>query len=146
MDTTPPNSFDVHFPPNCPPESADDASGIVYRLVSNQPPTPEDFSTHAERRAAPNADPCDRCGLSVYRVQQDAINQYRLIVSRHGVNGTRIGKLVARLALESRHGRLMPTPNKHLRDSHHTWWPFSGTDRLSSFEEIVEDASHAVAN
>jgi|SRR5665213_1243541 len=137
MSRTDKHAFGAHFPPNCPPASAVECGGIVYRLVSGKTPTIDDFLTHAELGLAPRADACDRCGLSVYENRGDAIALYQRVVARFGPQGTRIGNLVARLELTAAHGRQLATPNQRTPDSHCTWWPFADVDRVSSFDQIV---------
>lgn len=144
MTAIPQQQFDPGYPANCPPPEAEDANGTVYRLVHQQPPDPTDFRTHAELKLAPRADPCERCGLSVYARETDAVAKYLEVVGRFGKEGTKIGRLVAQLVLNPSHGRILATPNQRTHDSHHTWWPYSGSDRLSCFDQIVEDASHAL--
>ena len=144
MATATASQFGPEFPPNCPPPSATSANATVYRLVRRQPPDATDFQTHAELDLAPRADPCDRCGLSVYADPNDAVAKYQEVVNRYGPEGTKIGRLVARLLLTPIHGQFLATPNQRVHDSHHTWWPYCGADRLSSFDQIVEDASNAL--
>ena len=144
MTTTSERQFGPEFPANCPPSTVTDAKGTIYRLVKKTPPDASDFQTHAELGLAPTAEPCDRCGLSVYAIQSDAVAMFLRVAERYGVDGTRIGRFVARLCLTAEHGRLLSTPNRTFHDSHHTWWPYSGADRLSSCDQIVEDASNAL--
>ena len=80
----------------------------------------------------------------MYADPRDAVAMYQEVVYRYGRDGTRIGRLVARLLLTPIHGQILATPNQRRHDSHHTWWPYSDTDRLSSLDQIVEDASNAL--
>jgi hypothetical protein len=125
------------FPTELPTQGGSDCGGVFYRLVKSDPPRIEDFLSHAEMGKAPNADACDRCGLSIYSKHGDANALYQRVVSRHGKEGTSIGRLVARLKLSPVHGRQLATPNKKVNDSHTTWWPYLETNRLSSFDAIV---------
>jgi hypothetical protein len=133
-------TFADYFPEGCPPEQAGPTSGTFFRLVRSDPPGEDEFRTHREKGYNRGGDPCQKCGLSIYGEQTDAADLYRFFARRHGVHGTRIGNLVAKLSLNPSHGKLMPTPRQRRPDSHHTWWPFCETDRVSSFVEIVEDA------
>lgn len=63
--------FRDHLPVNCPPGDAQEASGNVYMLVSENPPKPEDFLSKREKHRdkppfEPNEKECRACGLSVY--------------------------------------------------------------------------------
>jgi hypothetical protein len=63
--------FPDWFVPDCPPIDAAEASGTVYRFVGTNPPRPEEFQSYHETGELPNAPPCQRCGLSVFRKVED---------------------------------------------------------------------------
>lgn len=110
------------FPEKCPPPSALDASGEVFRLVSKNLPQPSDFRCY--RELYPSRDfgekLCQACGLSIFLDKSDVD---RL---RRRVPATR-KKLLASGQLISAFGKILPTPHGASR-SHHTWWLPSGID------------------
>ena len=56
----------ANCPENCPPVTAVDVSGDVYRFVRNDPPVYDDMkSWEDEGRNPGQGDPCGRCALSV---------------------------------------------------------------------------------
>jgi hypothetical protein len=116
-------TFASYLPNGCPPAKAEPASGIVYRLVKRNPPTVADFLTHHETEKLPGADPCLRCGLSVFRAKLDAIHQRN--------SYPKLGEYVAEGTLQTRHGVAMLTSGR--QPSHMTWWPFEGIDRSEPF-------------
>jgi hypothetical protein len=115
--------FPETWPNDCPPADAIDASGVVFRIVKNKPPLPEDFVTHFEADKLRNADPCLRCGLSVFQEIGDAVHQRWLL--------PKLGRLIARGTLRTDHGKTKLTPGK--QPSHTTWWPYTEVDRASIF-------------
>lgn len=119
-------SFPADWPGCCPPDDAMDAEGTVFRLAKRNPLQTSDVTTHLERGAAPNADPCLRAGLSVMRTKEDALHMARLF--------RRMWKFVARGTLDPTHGKLKLTERKV--PSHATWWPYDGVDRLAPFTEV----------
>ena len=114
------------FPDDCPPEEATPADGIYYYIVKNDPPQPSDFVSlyHRNRRLAERrirngiATQCRTMGLSIFAVQNDAIEQAQLT--------PQIGNKVAMLVLSQNAGSLLYTPRKG--DSHHTWWETEDCD------------------
>jgi hypothetical protein len=115
--------FPNDWPADCPPHDAVDAEGIVFRLVKNDPPQDKDVESHFESGRLPNAPPCLRCGLSVFRERTDADHQRRLLPN--------LGRWVAQATLQADHGRTKPTPTKI--PTHTTWWPYEGVRRASLF-------------
>lgn len=121
-------SFPKDWPVDCPAALVPDADGEVYRIVREKPATDEDMRTHHETGKLPKADPCLRCGLSVFRDLEDAINQQRLL--------PKLGRGIARALLTAVHGKACPT--KGQQPTHTTWWPFEGVDRSALFEVVQE--------
>ena len=68
--------FPNDWPQGCPPDDAEAASGQVFRLVKTNPATAADFMSHHERGILPMAPACLRCGLSVFRLREDAEHQH----------------------------------------------------------------------
>lgn len=120
--------FSDDLPEKCPPDDAMDASGIVYRIVKNDPPTAFDMQTHHESGRLLTADPCLRCGLSVFREQSDAIHQRHLI--------PKLGKWIAKAQLTKELGMTKLTKGKE--PTHTTWWVYDGVVRESYFEIVQE--------
>ena len=122
-------TFPSDFPKNCPFEGAKPADQVVYRLV-NQSPTPAnfDFLTHAELKKMPKADPCLRCGLSVFLNIEDACHQRDALRF--------LGKFIAKAKLGPEHGMTQLTKGK--QPTHTTWWVYEGVKRESLFECIDE--------
>ena len=125
-DVSPPNWPPPDWPPECPPSDALPAKGEVFRAVKRNPLDRRDFRTHAERDAAPNAPPCLRCGLSVYRTLDDVLHHIALLPS--------LGKVVARADLAPDHGLTKPTPGS--QPTHTTWWPIPEIDRPEIFTVV----------
>lgn len=114
----------ITLPADCPPADALDADMLVYYVAKVNPCHADDFRSHAERGSRKDADPCNRCGLSVWRDETDA----RWIAMKF----PRLGQLIARGQLEPAHGKLKKTYDR----SHHTWWPVDGLLRHSVFSVI----------
>lgn len=123
--------FPREWPTECPPSEAVAAKGIVYRTCKGSPLSQDDFKSYLEHGKAPNACPCLRAGLSVFRDRHDAIhhaNQFR-----------RMAGLVSAGELRPEHGNTKPTPSK-TGPSHTTWWPVEGLDRASIFRIVTKSS------
>lgn len=112
-----------------PPADAIDARGDVFRLVHHVPPSVEDLATHHETGRLPRADPCLRCGLSVFRTVRDAAHQRQLF--------QRLGNHIAKATLAPDHGMAKPTRGQ--QPTHTTWWVYEGVDRAALFTVIAEE-------
>ncbi len=117
---TPP--FPSWFPPDCPPETASDASRPVYRIVASTVLSDSDFLSHHELGTALSAPPCLRCGLSVYNSFENALHRLRL--------SPRLGKAIAEGLLESAAGKTEITSP---RSGHVAWWASLELPRSSWF-------------
>ena len=120
--------FPDSWPAGCPPDDSEPATGEVYRLVKSNPPTASDFLTHHELGKLPNAPPCLRCGLSVFRAREDAEHQYRAY--------PRLGKFIAVGELQPEHGVTKLTQGR--QPTHTTWWSYEGVDRAAIFVSVEE--------
>ena len=120
--------FPEDWPAGCPSDDTPPADLTVYRIVKNNPPTAVDFLSHHETGRLPKADPCLRCGLSVFIIPDDAAHQRRLM--------PRLGRFIAMGILTAEYGKARPTPGQ--QPSHTTWWPFAGVDRVSPFTVVPE--------
>lgn len=121
-------SFPKDWPAGCPADDVLDAQGEVFRIVKGDPATADDMKSHHETGKLPKADPCLRCGLSVFREVDDAVNQQRLL--------PKLGKWIARAQLTPAHGKACPT--KGQQPTHTTWWPVEGVDRAVLFKVVRE--------
>ena len=120
--------FPEDWPAGCPSADTPSANLTVYRIVKNSPPTAVNFQSHHETGQLPKADPCLRCGLSVFIIPDDAGHQRKLM--------PRLGRFIAMVTLVAEHGKARLTPG--LQPSHTTWWPFVGVDRVSPFTVVQE--------
>jgi len=117
--------FPQHFPLGCPPASAVDADGEVFRVVAGGHLTREDFASHHELGTAPKAPACRRCAVSVFDSFQGACH---------------LLKLKPWIGNEISAGVLSPAAGKMQRmgsAGHIEWWPYANVDRRSLFTEPV---------
>ncbi len=121
-------TFPKSWPPDCPSADTPATSGDVYRIAKGDPITPEDMQSHHETGKLPKADSCLRCGLSVFRQVDDALNQQRLL--------PKLGKRIAKASLSPTDGKACFT--KGQQPTHTTWWPYEGIDRAAQFVVIQE--------
>ena len=129
MQSTAPR-FPSWFPPDCPPTSAADAAGVVFRFVANDPATPDDFRSHFELGLSPQTNKCRRCSLSVYQKMEIARARLRVLRDR---NPQRAEKYIARGELAPEHGKLAQAG----RDpEHYEWWAFDGAEPHRSFQVV----------
>ena len=122
--------FPDDWPADCPSEDTPVANLTVFRIVKHRPPTATDLLSHHETGRLPKADPCLRCGLSVFIIAEDAAHQRKLM--------PRLGEFIARGTLTAEHGKARLTPGQ--QPSHTTWWPYIGVDRASLFAVIQESS------
>ena len=121
-----------YFPEGCPPEAAVPANGVVYRLVTNNPPTIRDFQPLRIKQPHRNFKECEcqACGLSVQREVGDARELMRRIPAFKE-------RQVAQGNLNPKFGMIMPTPTRKSRGtSHHTWWLPEKIDPSSLFSVL----------
>ena len=118
------------FPPQCPPSEASDASAEVFRLVSSNPPTVNDFESWAQRSPKKWGAHCKASGLSVFTAMSDAL---RLVRRVPGISAP--GELIACANLSPETGKLMHTPRDG--NSHHTWWAPDGFDHTAVFKVVT---------
>lgn len=117
---------------NCPPNDAEAASGDVYRCAKNNPPHTEDMKTHEESGRLPDADPCLRRALSVFRKQADAEHQLRLFRRWRK-------RYILRATLTAQHGLVKLTSGK--QPTHTSWWPDAALtldSRAALFTAVAE--------
>lgn len=90
------------------------------------------MQTHEESGRLPDADPCLRRALSVFRSKTDAQHQVRLFRRWRR-------KFIAKAALNGAHGRSMSTTGQ--QPTHTSWWPAESLDpaaRAALFTVICE--------
>ena len=122
------------FPEDCPPEEANPAGGVYYRIVKTDPPEPGDFVSiyYLNRRRATDMvrhgleTQCTLMGLSVYADANDAVWNARRYHN--------LGDKIARLTLGADAGEMLPTPRDG--NSHHTWWQADGYNPVA-FATVV---------
>ncbi len=115
--------FPDDWSPNCPPEDAVDADTEVFGCTKNNPPTSEDFKTAYDRGYKPEADDCQRRGLSVSLTIEDAQEICRRF--------PRPNKHIILTRLAPEHGKLKKTDGPV--SSHHTFWKFQHLSFLEIF-------------
>jgi hypothetical protein len=113
---------------DCPPAEAEQASGDVFRCCKTKSPRATEMQTHEETGRLPDADPCLRRALSVFREQRDAEHQVRLF--RRWKR-----RFIVKAALRSSHGRVMLTKGK--QPSHTSWWPMVELEERASLFTLV---------
>ena len=116
------------YPENCPPEEAQPASGIVYRLVRHDPPQVDDFLSSWEEFPGRFPKPNIRiCGASIYTNPKDIERLKNRI--RHLKN-----RKTAKGELNPTLGVIQHTPS--IEKSHHTWWIPIGAEPWLVFKVI----------
>ena len=124
--------FPNYFPENCPFKTAKEASGTVYYLVKNHPPTPEDFLSKRQKnpnkRFPKDEKECQSCGISVYTEIGDILN-LRQIYPDLGDLKVAVSNLTPKL------GVIQPSPSNN-SPSHHTLWLAIGAEPWTLFQVI----------
>lgn len=97
---------------DCPPDDAEPANGVYFRVGRNNPPSADDFRTQAELGQALTGNACLRLGLSTLRDLSEARHLTRLF--------PRLGSLVYKGELDNSHG-LSKLTSSRKSPSHTTW-------------------------
>ena len=121
-------TFPEDWPSDCPSADTPDATGEIFRIVKGNPVTAADLRSHHESGKLPKANPCLRCGLSVFLELGDALHQQQLL--------PQLGNKIAQARLEPMHGKARPTPGR--QPTHTTWWPYQEVDRAVIFTVVQE--------
>lgn len=102
------------YPAGCPPDSADETSGVVYRYVATASPASSDFVPLAELEPDRNfgSRRCQAVGLSVLRGLGDARARRIPAFRNHRI---------ASIILHATDGRIKATPTRR-QPTHCTWW------------------------
>lgn len=106
----------------CPPSTAIDADGIVFRIVKTDPPSSHDFLSHTELGRRVKAS-CVACGISVFRKIEDAEHCAEMY--------PKLGNLIAKGELSPATGKTTVPAAKGA--SHITWWAYDGVIREQGF-------------
>lgn len=117
--------FDQPLPQSCPPVSATARHQSAYRVVKNDPPSADDFRTHAQLGTAKSADQCRRSSLSIYETFRQAAHRRSLTPS--------LGVHIAHLSLTPMHGVISP-PDK---SGHMEWWAYAGMVQHTQFSVVT---------
>lgn len=116
----------AYFPEHCPPGLAKLAAGVVYRIVSNSPPGPDDFvpvALKTPHRDFGPEDYCRACGLSVH----SDIEASKKTLRRY----PRLGTMIAEGVLTEQMGVVVGGRHHHI-----TWW-VQGADSHQRFDVVV---------
>lgn len=120
--------FSVGRLPNCPPSNAEQTEAVFFRACDSNPPTEEDFISHAEsllprkRNRADSAN-CAHWGLSGWISHEEAKHA-------QAVFDWLKPKFIFSTKISTASGRLLQTG----RPSHYTFWPCHDFNLLISAE------------
>lgn len=128
-----------HFPASCPPASAAELVGTVFRFINGRSAVDRDFMSHYERDPEKDwgDDGCKARGLSILRTWADCG------VMREAVPALRKKRLV-HAEIVKPIGLVASTPSNNCQ-GHCTWWrnPPPGTVRpLFELLDEPEEAAH----
>ena len=126
-------NYPTSWPADCPPADAEIAQGTVFRVCRSNPPTENDFMSHAELGKSSVGSACQRSGLSVFRPYNDACHLTQIF--------PRLGSLIFQADLQAPHGKTKPTSSKQ-NPSHTTWWPCEGINRAEPFQMVAGAQEH----
>jgi len=116
-----------HFPSDCPPDTAADATGVYYRLSKTVPVTGDFLQTPYDHMGA-KRDSCEGRALSVFDEVKHAVEMYKLRPT--------IGRHVMKVELRTSCGVIDLEPNSST-NSHRNWWIDLGIT-LASFTTTLE--------
>lgn len=121
-----------YFPEQCPPSQARGEELRVFRLVSQNPPTKEDFLPsiiEQPHRKFDTEEFCCACGVSVFKDIADVkVKMARYKALRK--------KQIAMCEIKEQDGLILET----FSGSHVTWWLRTDTPH-STFREVVENVT-----
>lgn len=119
--------FPDYFPPECPPEEAEEREIEVYRLCRKNKVMASDFESFYQKRPEKFQGMIESYGLSVFpskkdceKAQQKSPNLRRFRGCSHGITYKYTGKI-------------LNTPN-HNNPSHITWWLYEGVEPHTYFQ------------
>lgn len=122
-------AYKAEVPPHCPPLKAEDRPATLFRVCKSNPPTEDDFTSHAasddgnkqrlaKRKLEQNPDDCGPFGLSVWVSEKSMRHACKALKKL-----TR-GRFVFKADVIAGEGMLMLTGE----DEHHTYWPRRATN------------------
>lgn len=114
-----------HYPEKCPPDNAEDVSGVVYRFTNRTNPKHKDFLSYYELKPTENwgEKACQARGLSVYTSEEDCKTA---LAAMPALRKKRL--CVAELSSEA--GVIAHTPSKN-HHNHKTLWPLVSAQDLA---------------
>jgi hypothetical protein len=120
--------FRAGTPAGCPGDAAKEFTGTIFRACATNPPTDEDFTSHAHstkawKRKKANPTDCSHWGLSVWVSAEDVRHACTLF------SWLRC-KVIFRGQIRPVDGRLAQTGTI----PHHTFWPYDKIDLISRFQ------------
>lgn len=117
--------FPKHFPQDCPPTTASEVRGELFRFVGNKPPGAKDFVSYfLLGKAFAQSKTCQACGLSVY-ISEEEVRFAR------GVTPAFRKLFVAKARVAPDWGKIEKTG-----DAHHTWWVTEGKNPEKIFDVV----------
>ena len=118
---------------DCPPTDAETASGVVYRIVENNPPDKDDFIPMAKSRTrnfkgfkTPEQQ-CNAHGLSVFRNIQEALEAKDNSKHLSDISKPAVAELTPSCGL-------IKGGTSRRYTSHFTWWPPEDMEIWKMFE------------
>ncbi|WP_152399742.1 hypothetical protein [Paenibacillus cellulositrophicus] len=124
-----------HFPEGCP-INAEGKSVEVFRLVDNNPPLESDFIALSQQGRKVRGDACQACGLSVFELYDDAVQQNEVLAgSIYFQRNNLPKKRIAVGRTNPEYGMVRNTPVQE-RTSHLTYWIFKDKDVTDHFSVI----------
>ncbi len=109
-------SWPAYFPTACPPDSAAELVGTVFRFINGANPVEKDFKSYYELNPSRDwsHDACKARGLSVLRSLADCAAMMEAIPALRK-------KRIAMAGIESSMGVIASTPSNSC-GGHCTWW------------------------
>ncbi len=119
-------------PPPCPPEEAEAATGMFYRLVDNDPVAERDFRSPREekpkRKFPPHVSECEACAVSMFADLHD-VKTLRANVKPLEQKKVAVGEF------SSNAGVIKHTPCA-AGDSHHDYWAEISASPWANFRVV----------
>lgn len=115
-----------HYPKDCPPSTATETSGEVYRFTNKTQPINKDFISYYELNPTKDwgNDECQAKGLSIFITLEDCLEAAEIIPALKK-------KKIAVGKLKNSTGAVASTPSTKNKN-HKTLWPLIDANILSS--------------
>jgi hypothetical protein len=118
--------FPKHFPEQCPPDTASDVRGELFRFVTHKPPDASDFVSHYSLgKKFDKGKLCQACGLSVLLTEADVKECLKTSPFFRK-------KYIARGRVAPEWGKIAQTG----KGAHHTWWVTEGKNPEVLFDVV----------